>query len=236
MKNALRQWLRYGQTLRQIIAQDDRHLLRFAVVLGAILFSFSLGITQADVIYMPWSPILAWLITVALGFIFLWPSQTVRIHFGRTFWLLGGLVLVSLLLRVILLGTLPPGFIVDEAGTADFTLRHVVRIPGETISPFRTGSDSQPVLYYYILRLTMELGGYNIAAARISSAIAGALAVAATFLLVDAFSGRRTAWFTALLMAAYHYHIHWSRIALNNIWKTLWVPLTLCLFFWGWKK
>lgn len=37
-------------------------------------------------------------------------------------------------------------------------------------------------------------------------------------------------------MATYHYHIRWSRIALNNIWTTLRVPLVLFLFIWGWKK
>jgi hypothetical protein len=47
---------------------------------------------------------------------------------------------------------------------------------------------------------------------------------------------QRLALFTAAIMTTYHFHIHWSRIGLNNIWDTLWVPLILAPFAWGWRN
>lgn len=54
--------------------------------------------------------------------------------------------------------------------------------------------------------------------------------------MVVIFDNRRTALISAVRMAGYHFHVHWSRIGLNNIWDTLWVPATLPLLTWGWKK
>ena len=53
---------------------------------------------------------------------------------------------------------------------------------------------------------------------------------------VAVLSDRRVALIAAILMAAYHFHIHWSRLALNNISDTLWVPATIGLYAWGWKN
>jgi 4-amino-4-deoxy-L-arabinose transferase-like glycosyltransferase len=76
----------------------------------------------------------------------------------------------------------------------------------------------------------------NIPATRISSILIGTLAIASVFLMMNELAGRRMAWLTATLMTTYHYHVHWSRIALSNIWVTLLIPLTLGLFLLGWRK
>jgi 4-amino-4-deoxy-L-arabinose transferase-like glycosyltransferase len=82
----------------------------------------------------------------------------------------------------------------------------------------------------------MAVGGLSIFGLRLSSALAGAAGVLATYWLVSVLHNRRTAVLTAIIMTTYHYHIHWSRIGLNNIWDTLWVPLMLAPFAWGWRK
>lgn len=229
--------LGYIHSLRQFLLQDERRTMRFAIIFSCMLASFFLGLIHVDTTWMSWGSIFLWLVLIILSFYFLWPRENNTPQYERSLLVpIILLVLVAFFLRFAYLAELPPAFHLDEAGTADFTIRHVIPFPNQTISPFRTGNDSQPVLYYYILRFTMALGGFNIPATRISSVIAGALAIAATFFLVDTFSGRRTAWLSALMMTTYHYHIHWSRIALNNIWTTLWLPLSLALFAWGWKK
>jgi hypothetical protein len=53
--------------------------------------------------------------------------------------------------------------------------------------------------------------------------------------MVKEFSGSRAAIIALLIIATYNVHIHWSRIALNNIWATLWVPLAIAFFVWGWR-
>lgn len=236
MSLAFRTIRTYFATLWQFLFQNERQAIRTALIFSTMFASFALGIMVVDTIMMSWWPILLWLLLVIICFVFLWPHKKVELRFERSFFVLTGLIFLAFFLRFVDLGGLPPAFTLDEMGTADFTIRHVAPSWSQTISPFRTGNDSQPTLYFYLLRLTMALGGFEIAATRISSVIAGTLAVAATFFLVDTISGRRMAWFSALVMTTYHYHIHWSRIALNNIWTTLWVPLVLALFAWGWKK
>jgi 4-amino-4-deoxy-L-arabinose transferase-like glycosyltransferase len=128
------------------------------------------------------------------------------------------------------------GFHTDEMGLADFALRHVFPTPDRTINPFITGASAHPTLYHYLARLSLLVFGQTIAGLRASSAVGGVLAVLATYALVATFQGRRTALIAAVVMAGSHYHIHWSRIGLNNIWDTLWMPLTLACFAWGWKR
>ena len=129
-----------------------------------------------------------------------------------------------------------PGLHVDELGVADFAMRQVFFSPYETINPFITGPESHPVLFHYIVAGFIKLFGPHIFSLRLQTALVGTLGVLATYLMVRAFSGKQTALFAALLMVTYHYHVHWSRISLNNIWDTLWVPLMLGPFLWGWRK
>jgi len=149
---------------------------------------------------------------------------------------LGGLLLVAILLRLVLLESIPGGLHVDEVGTADFSLRHVFIKPQETISPFRAGLASQPTLYNYLIRLSLAIIGNSITGLRLSSVFAGSLAILATYALVAVYQNRRAALLAAVLMTTYHYHIHWSRIGLNNLWDTFWVPAMLAAFAWGWRK
>jgi 4-amino-4-deoxy-L-arabinose transferase-like glycosyltransferase len=183
----------------------------------------------------PWLP-WAWVACLAVSLFALLPIARPQIQFDRSDrWLLG-VVALAVLLRLIALETIPGGFHVDEWGDADFALRYVVPPIEETISPFVTGHSAQPALYFYVARASLAVFGERIAGLRMSSVLAGSLAVVATFALVSLLHSRKAAYLSAVLMATYHFHIHWSRIGLNNIWDTLWVPLILALFVWGWRR
>ncbi len=223
---------------RQIWLTDQR-AVQVVTAMAAMLASAFIGAVYAFFPFVSVYPILFWLLSVGVCFGMLYPVKGPGWTRDNRLWLgLAGLLFISFLLRVIKLNSFPPGFHADESGTVDFALRHVFHpeIPGETINPFRTGTDSQPVLYAYVLYASMRMAGYTFAGARLSSVIAGALAVPAVFMLVNELAGRRMAWLSAILMAVYHYHIHWSRIALNNIWGTLLMPLALGFFLFGWRK
>jgi 4-amino-4-deoxy-L-arabinose transferase-like glycosyltransferase len=86
-----------------------------------------------------------------------------------------------------------------------------------------------------VQKLSITLLGATSFGIRIPSAGAGALAVLATYLCIAFLEDRRTALMGAALVAASSYHIHWSALALNNIWGTLWVPLMLGGYAWAWK-
>ncbi|MEW6402256.1 MAG: glycosyltransferase family 39 protein [Chloroflexota bacterium] len=216
-----------------------KQAVQIVAVLTAIAISLGIGGLYADEPFISIYPMLMWLLSVGTCFGVLYLAQGPRVIRFDGMWIwLSVLFIVALILRLFKLQTLPPGFHVDESGLVDFTLRHVFHpsIPGQTLNPFRTATDSQPIMFAYIVYASVRLAGLTLAGARISSAIAGALAVPAVFLLVNEAAGRRTAWLTAVLMAVYHYHVHWSRIVLNNIWVTLLMPLVLGFFLLGWRK
>lgn len=212
--------------------------MRLLVALACLGISVSIGFTYARDVWVNGWQLWSWAACCGvLAAVFLLGSERPIIPRSRQLWLWPLLLfLAALLLRVPLLETVPGGLHVDEAGIADFSLRHVYPGPGETINPFRTGPSSQPSLYHYFLRLSMAVGGASIFGLRLSSALAGAAGVLATYGLVAVLHNRRAALISAAIMTTYHYHIHWSRIGLNNIWDTLWVPLMLAPFVWGWRK
>jgi 4-amino-4-deoxy-L-arabinose transferase-like glycosyltransferase len=145
-------------------------------------------------------------------------------------------VLLGLVLRVAFLGSIPLGLHPDEVTTADFTIRHLFLDTGETFYALRPGPYAQPTLYYYLIYLSLQLFGRTFFALRILSVIAGTLAILFTYAIVAHWNDRRTALITAILLSGFHYHLHWSRLALNNVWDTLWIPLTLAAFLMGWRS
>lgn len=207
----------------------------------SILISSWIGFRYAEEVFIGYLPILLWIFAVFLCFAALYPeNQPALFQIKRTLTWAGifALIIIAFLIRFINLQNLPAGFHPDEAGYVDFAILHIPNLddPYLTINPFRTGLDSQPILYKYILRFNTFFFGMNIPAAKVSSIFIGVFAVASVFLMMNELAGRRMAWLTTILMTTYHYHVHWSRIALSNIWVTLLIPLTLGLFLLGWRK
>ena len=221
--------------LWKIARDDENRVFQIVVAVACITANFLIGVFYQDKIFFKGWQVIIWAISLIFLFVELVPKRKIVLKPDRVWVAIGAILLVGFFLRVVGLGTFPPGFHIDEVGTADFTLRHIFPNPDETINPFITGNNSHPILYNYILRFFMDVFGYTIAGDRLSSAVAGTLAILATYFLVKEFSGRRSAIMAAIIMTSYNVHIHWSRIALNNIWTTLWIPLTIGFFIWGWR-
>jgi 4-amino-4-deoxy-L-arabinose transferase-like glycosyltransferase len=246
-------WLRYGRKQKrgnqlaglwgevkgfwmEEVKGNDRRMLQIITAGACILLSGFLGYAYVNDSMITGWQIWVWLACVGLTFFILFTPPPFDLRPKRSWiWLLL-LLAAALALRLVFLGSLPAGLHQDEAGTASFSLRHIVPGSEYILNPFRTGPASHPTLYNYVMRLSLLLAGESIFGTRLSSAIAGALAVLATWFMIAVVQNKRTAWLAAILMAGYQYHIHWSRIGLNNIWVTLWAPLTVGLFIWGWEK
>ncbi|MGH2544301.1 MAG: glycosyltransferase family 39 protein, partial [Ardenticatenaceae bacterium] len=68
---------------------------------------------------------------------------------------------------------------------------------------------------------------------RILSALLGTLAIPALFAFARQVAGRRVALSAALLLATFPMHLHYSRIAVFNVWDTFTYPATLAALWWG---
>ncbi|MEW5719919.1 MAG: glycosyltransferase family 39 protein, partial [Chloroflexota bacterium] len=215
---------------------DETQAMRVVIAVACTLTTSLIGYVYAREIVVRGWQLGAWVICVVTIIIALMPPE--RPSFRITKLEIGalGLMLAALLLRVTFLEQAPGGLHVDEVGAADFALRQVFPDSELTANPFRTGPASQPTLFFYLQRLALALVGNSITGLRITSALAGALAILATYGTVAILQDRRTALIAATIMTTYHYHIHWSRLGLNNIWDTLWIPLMLLAFTWGWKN
>jgi hypothetical protein len=215
---------------------DDLGRLRLALAVGCIVLTASIGYAYAGSTVVAGWQLWTWLVATIVAVAALLPSGPGRPGWSREAWIVLGLTVLGGVLRMAALDKIPPGLHGDESKTAEFTLIQVFPAGGLTISPFRTGLHSQPTLFNYIVWLSLRLAGPSMVGLRLPSAIAGTLAIPCVYFAVSQFSGKRVALFSAALLTTYHYHIHWSRLALNNIWDTVWIPLIVGLFAWAWSR
>jgi 4-amino-4-deoxy-L-arabinose transferase-like glycosyltransferase len=91
--------------------------------------------------------------------------------------------------------------------------------------PFATGWLSHPTLWFFLQAGSLTLFGDDVAGMRTLSALLGTATVPAVYLLGRAGWGRDVGLVAAALLTAYHLHLHYSRIALNNVADPLFVVL-----------
>jgi 4-amino-4-deoxy-L-arabinose transferase-like glycosyltransferase len=138
--------------------------------------------------------------------------------------IVAGLTLGALALRVVALDRYPRVMSGDEGS---FAMSAVAVLEGRLRNPFATGWLGHPTLYFYLQAGTMAVFGENVAGARLASALLGTAAVPMTYLLVRRHCGIATATAAAALLAAFHFHLILSRIALNNVGDTFFVVAAL---------
>ena len=159
------------------------------------------------------------------------PPLVVNLHFGRVDWLLMiALAGVALWLRLHQLNDVLPTMHGDEGEMGDLA-RWALHGPSSThalpLPLFTTGFLNHPTLFHYLQALALFCFGDTLTGLRTLSAIFGALC-AATIYAVGKVGWGRVAGVTAgWLLAVSHLHIHYSRIALNNI-QSVWFTI---LFF-----
>jgi len=163
-----------------------------------------------------------------------WPPRLLRNWKGRwrkvrrETWLeaatVAGLTLLALVLRVAALDRVPYTLGGDEAWHG-LLARQV--LAGELRNPFTMGYMSMPTFFYWPLSWSLRLVGNDVAGLRLPAALAGAATVPILYAFARDLWGRRTALLSALFLASYDYHIHYSRLGANNIWDPLFVVLAL---------
>jgi hypothetical protein len=149
---------------------------------------------------------------------------------------LGLLLLLALMVRVYDLAHIPANLSGDE-GT--WAMESLTMLHGRLANPFATRWFAFPSMSFLIWGLSMRVFGDTVAGVRAISALIGTLSVLTTFLLAREMfgtaSGRdgRVPWLAALVLAVGHYHLHFSRLAVNNIADSLLVTAALFLLVRG---
>ncbi len=156
------------------------------------------------------------------------PGRLDRWDFLTVFALING----ALFLRLANLDGLPPTLSGDEGSVG---LQAVSFIRGEANNPFCVGWFSFPSGFFAVQGLGIRLLGQTAAGIRFMSAVAGALTVGGLYWLTRTIFGRFAAVLAAVLLATAHYHIHFSRLGVNNIWDGFFAVLTLAGVAYGWK-
>ncbi len=140
---------------------------------------------------------------------------------------------VAFLPRGIATGEIPP-FLSGDEGSAG--LSAVGFVTGDWNNIFVTGWFSFPSLYFFIQSLFVRVFGQTTEALRLLSALAGALTVTAVYFTGSAMFNRRAGFLAALFLAAFHFHVHFSRIGLNNIWDGLWYTVSIGALWYAWER
>jgi hypothetical protein len=168
-----------------------------------------------------WAPLMQWLLANVLFWLALWPTRTRRRWSdGRMRWLcaLGFIVLMGLVLRLWKLSAIPTTLDGDEANFGLETLR-VLR--GELRNPFVFGWFSHPSAVFLFQSIGWRLTDNPILAIRWPWAIIGSLSLLFAGLGASRAAGPRVGLLTAALLATWHFHLHFSRLAIDNIGDTL---------------
>ncbi len=143
-----------------------------------------------------------------------------------------GVFLLALGLRAWQTSQFPNTYSGDEGSAGLFAIE---LLDGKANNLFGLGWFSFPALYFTVQSAAIALLGQTVEAVRLTSAVAGALTVVVVYWLGRAMFNRTTAVLAALYLAASHYHIHMSRIALNNVWDGLFGALAILGLWYGWK-
>ncbi|MBI5842922.1 MAG: glycosyltransferase family 39 protein [Chloroflexi bacterium] len=146
---------------------------------------------------------------------------------------LAGIFVFAFFLRIIFPESIPIWLSGDEGSSG---IAAALFAWGESNNLFRAEWYDFPALYFAIPGLLIRMLGQTVIALRLSSAIPGALTVVAAFWFTRAALGKRAAWFAAIFLATLHFHVHFSRIALNNIWDGLWITVALGSLWYAWQN
>jgi len=124
------------------------------------------------------------------------------------------LTVAAVTLRIVNLSSLPGPYEQDEAALAHQSLH---ALEGETPNMFMSGLQGHATMQHYSLAAVFKVLGVTIFSSRLLSALTGALTVPLLYVLLRQMFGKTVAFLGAAYLVAYHFHVHYSRVGLENI-------------------
>lgn len=143
-----------------------------------------------------------------------------------------GCMVVGLGLRLVWLETSIPLVFGDESSFA----RQAALLPEARAILFSPAHLSHPWLYSAAIGPFVQLIGRTLTAARMVSVISGVLTIPAVYLLAREMFDRCVAMAAAVFVTGWSVHLHFSRVALNNIVDPLFGALAFGFLLRGFRK
>ncbi len=225
-------WLSAG--LGRVAAALQAHPVQVVYSLTAVLLSLTaaFSIDFGPILDTLLPTVIIWLAGILFAVLGAWQPGAANIDRRRLLVSALALGLLGLLLRATSTTDIPVALTGDEASMG---LSALAFVKGEANNIFTIGWFSFPSLFYFMESLSIRIFGQTTFALRLPAALAGALTVAGLYLFGRAMFGRLTGWLAALFLTGFHFHIHFSRLGLNNIWDGLAYVLALGSLWYGWK-
>jgi 4-amino-4-deoxy-L-arabinose transferase-like glycosyltransferase len=221
--SACASWLKVTQT---------QFLLLFFSLFFSMLTSVAAGFFM--LMYSPVAAVVCWggaILLAAFGSMDLFvPREKVS-----KVAILTGLILLAaaLSLRAFNTATIPIVLSGDEGASGLFSLNF---LNGSMNNIFVSGWYSFPSFHNFLQSLSIAVFGQTTQALRLLSAFAGALTVVLVFFIGRSMFGYFPGLMAALFLTGMHFHNHFSRIGLNNIWDGFFVTLVLGCLWIGWQR
>lgn len=208
-------------------------LLLYAPVLSAAAY---LAAGDSSLMHIPWLAVGLWLMAAAFVLAGTWGMDLKISLPNLPRWeilVLLGIVGLAIALRVFDLGSIPWVLSGDE-GAAGLSAAEFV--DGRRNNLFNTAWYSWPSFYFLLPAASIGVLGNSVFALRLPSALAGALTLLAIYPFARAAFGRKVGLASIAYLAAFHFHIHFSRLGLNNIWDPFFFALFTALLWKGWTS
>lgn len=211
---------------------------------GGLLLAFAAYRFASGGSWPAWITIGLWLAGWAVGFYALSSasppavgrfSQSPDERLGKSFYAVGGaavLFLVALIVRAVGLTNHP--FILNGL-EASVGLDVLAVADGLVRNPFATGWLTNPVLPYYLMAWPVKLLGPSVLSIRLLAPLLGALTVVAVFWFGRRLWRLEVGLVAAVLLAGSHFHLHYSRLGLTNVWDGLFLLLALGFIGLAWQ-
>ena len=209
---------------------------QFFSLLFSLFFSILTSVA-AGFLFRMWSPhaaVICWGVGILLAVYGGWDLLTPRQSISRVTILVGLAVFAgALILRSINTASIPIVLSGDEASSG---LTAVNMLRGQIDNLFVTAWFSFPSFHNFLQSISIAIFGQTTQALRLLAALGGALTVAGVYYVGRSMFGHLTGLMAAIFLTGFHFHNHFSRVGLNNIWDGVFFTLVVGALWVGWQR
>ncbi len=206
------------------------------VLAGFLIFNVTISVRNPQLNYSATAAWILSMVSLTAGVLYVsnWKPTSPRIALEWIksnkveFILVAAVVVAGLVIRMLFLTDHPYPWSGDEASVG---LEAVRLLTGDNTNWFDAGWSGQPNVSFLPTSLTILIFGQTMFAIKMMSVLTGTLSILALYLLAREWFGVEVGIIASAFLAAFPFHLQFSRIGVDNIVDSLMAPLVLWLVF-----